>query len=145
MTLLPRYRAVRQDSVLAIYVFAFTVGTISHVVDILRSGFLPHNRYHWSLNLFWTSLTFLDPLAIVLLLLRAKAGILLAGLIMFLDVAVNLAAGVHEYLATGRFRMWGLYTQVPFAVFILATASSLWSAFGADQPPNTEIRRTKQG
>jgi hypothetical protein len=114
------------------YVFAFAVGTTSHLVDILRSGLLPHNRYHWGLNLFWTSLAFFDPLAIVLLLRRARAGILLACLIMFLDVAVNLAAGVHEYFATGRFLMWGLYTQVPFALFILATASSLWSAFGAD-------------
>jgi len=124
---------VGQYSVLALYVLAFAVGTTSHVVDILRWGFFPHNRYHWSLNLFWTSLAFFDPLAIVLLLRRAKAGILLAGLIMFLDVAVNLAAGVHEYLATGRFLMWGLYTQVPFALFILATASSLWSAFGASR------------
>jgi hypothetical protein len=121
---------VRQDSVLALYVLAFAVGTTSHFVDILRAGFLPHNRYHWSVNLFWTSLTFLDPLAIVLLLRRARAGILLAGLIMSLDVAVNLAAGVYEYLATGRFLMWGLYTQVPFALFILATAPSLWRDVG---------------
>jgi hypothetical protein len=135
---------VRQDSVLALYVLAFAVGTTSHVVDILRSGVVPHNRYHWSLNLFWTSLTFFDALAIVLLLRRAKAGIFLAAVIMFLDVAVNLAAGIHEYLATGRFLMWGLYTQIPFALFILATASSLWSAFAADAPPK-QCRRTKQG
>jgi hypothetical protein len=124
--------------VLAVYVLGFAAGTTSHVVDILRSGLLPHNRYHWGVNLFWTSLAFFDPLAIVLLLRRARAGILLAGMIMLLDVAVNLAAGVHEYVATGQFRMWGLYTQVPFAVFILATAPSLWNAFGADPPPNSQ-------
>jgi hypothetical protein len=53
---------------------------------------------------------------------------------MVLDVAVNLAAGLHEYLGTGLFRMWGLSTQVPFAVFLFATVPSLWSAFGDSTP-----------
>jgi hypothetical protein len=63
---------------------------------------------------------------------------------MVLDVAVNLTAGLHEYFATGRFLMWGLYTQVPFALFVLATAPTLWSAFGAGEAPNDEMPRTKQ-
>jgi hypothetical protein len=62
---------------------------------------------------------------------------------MVLDVAMNVTAGVHEYLSTGRFLMWGLYTQVPFALFLLATAPSLWSAFGRGEPPNDELQRTR--
>jgi hypothetical protein len=48
---------------------------------------------------------------------------------MVLDVAVNSAAGLREYFATGRFLMWGLLTQVPFALFLLATAPALWERF----------------
>jgi hypothetical protein len=119
--------------VLGIYVVAFAVGTISHVLDILRWGIRPHNQYHWAFNLFWTSLAVFDPLAIVLLLRRRRAGLLLAGFIMILDVAVNVTAGLDEYLGTGRFLMWGLYTQVPFALFLLATAPSLWNVFERDE------------
>jgi hypothetical protein len=129
--------------ILAVYVVAFAVGTISHVVDIFHWGILPHNQYHWVFNMLWTSLTLFDPLTIVLLLRRQRAGVLLAGLIMVLDVAVNVTAGLHEYFATGRFLMWGLYTQVPFALFLLATAASMWSAFGSDEPPNNEMQRTR--
>jgi hypothetical protein len=136
-------RAVRLDLVLVLYLVAFAVGTLSHVLDIFRWGLLAHNRYHWAFNLFWTSLTLLDPLVIVLLLCRQRAGILLASAIMLLDVGVNLTAGLREYIAEGRFLMWGLYTQVPFALFVLATAPSLWSVFGRDEPPNNEMQRTK--
>jgi hypothetical protein len=127
---------MRPEVILAVYVGAFAVGTVSHLADILRWGILPRNQYHLAFNMFWTSLTLFDPLAIVLLLRRRRAGILLGGLIMVLDVAVNLAAGFHEYFATGRFVMWGLLTQVPFALFVLATAPSLWSA-PLSPPPAT--------
>jgi hypothetical protein len=134
---------VRPDVILAVYVVAFSVGTVTHVADILRSGILPRNQYHLAFNMFWTSLTLFDPLAIVLLLRRQRSGVLLGGLIMVLDVAVNLTAGLHEYFATGRFLMWGLFTQVPFALFLLATAPSLWRAFGGEEPPNNEMHRPR--
>jgi hypothetical protein len=136
-------RAVRPDLILAVYVVAFSVGTIAHVADILRWGILPRNQYHWAVNMFWTSLTVFDPLAIVLLLRRQRSGVLLGGLIMVLDVAVNVAAGLHEYFATGRFLMLGLLTQIPFALFLLATAPSLWSAFEGEEQPNREMQRTR--
>ena len=136
-------RAVRPDVILAVYVVAFTVGAVTHVADIVRWGILPRNQYHVAFNMFWTSLALFDPLAIVLLLRRQRSGILLGGLIIVLDVAVNVAAGVHEYVASGQFLMWGLLTQIPFALFLLVTAPSLWSAFGGEEPPNNEMRRTR--
>jgi hypothetical protein len=108
--------AARPERILAVYVIAFAVGTVSHVVDLLRGGLVPHKQHPLAFNVFWSSLTLFDPLAIVLLLRRQRAGLVLAGLIMVLDVAVNSAAGLREYFATGRFLMWGLLTQVPFAV-----------------------------
>ena len=127
-------RAIRPDLILVVYVVAFSVGTMTHVADILRWGILPRNQYHVAFNMFWSSLT-LDPLAIVLLLRRQRSGVLLGGPIMVLDVTVNVAAGLHEYFATGRFLMWGLFTQIPFALFLLATAPSLWSAFVREGAP----------
>ena len=136
-------RSVRLELIRAVYVVAFTVGTVTHVADIPRWGILPRNQYHLAVNVFWTSITLFDPLAIVLLLRRQRSGILLGGLIMVLDVAVNMAAGLHEYFGTGRFLMWGLLTQIPFALFLLATAPSLWSAFGYEEPPNNKMQRTR--
>jgi len=122
----------RQRAILAIYVCAFGVGTACHVLDILRGGWLPYRTHALGLNLFWTALTFLDPLAILLLLYRRRAGLCLAVLIMLVDVGVNLGVGLDEYNRSSRFTMWGLYTQIPFAVFLWLTAPLMWAA------PDTE-------
>jgi hypothetical protein len=114
--------------VLLLYVSAFAVATACHVFDIVRGGWLPYREHSVGLNIFWTSLTALDPLAIVLLLYRRRLGVALALAIITVDVAVNLTVGTGEYLRTGRFTFWGLYTQVPVGVFMWGTARVLWAA-----------------
>jgi len=79
----------RDHAVILAYVTAFAVATICHLFDIARGGWLPYTKYALGLNVFWTSLTFLDPLAIVLLLKRRRAGVCLALLIITVDVVVN--------------------------------------------------------
>ena len=116
-----------QRVIVLVYIFAFAVGTACHLVDIVQGGWLPYTRYNLALNVFWTTLTFLDPLAILLLAYRRRAGICLAVLIISLDVGVNLSVGVGEYNQTGRFTFWGLSTQFPFGLFVWLTAPTLWS------------------
>lgn len=118
----------RGHAVVLAYVIAFAVATICHLFDIARGGWLPYAKYAPGLNVFWTSLTFLDPLAIVLLLKRRRAGLCLALLIITADVAVNLTVGLREFFQSGRFTFWGLSTQVPVGVFMWWTAPKLWAA-----------------
>jgi hypothetical protein len=117
-----------RDHAISIYVFAFAVATLCHLFDIARGGWLPYTKYAFGLNVFWTSLTFLDPLAIVLLLKRRRAGLGLALAIITADVAVNLTVGLWEFVRSGRFTFWGLVTQIPVGVFMWWTAPKLWAA-----------------
>lgn len=71
---------------------------------------------------FWTALTFFDPLAIVLLLARPKAGLILTAAIITSDVAVNAWVAFHygaDWLA--------LSAQVVFLLFVLATSRAAWT------------------
>ena len=109
------------------YVCAFAVATICHVFDIVWGGWLPYTKYTFGLNAFWTSLTFLDPLAIALLLYRRRAGLCLALLIITVDVVVNLTVGIGELIQSGRFTFWGLATQIPVGVFMWWTGPRVWA------------------
>jgi hypothetical protein len=65
---------------------------ITHATDLWRHGWLPYRFAPFALNVYWTSLTFVDALAAALLLLRPRTGLALALLIAASDVALNLFA-----------------------------------------------------
>jgi hypothetical protein len=119
-----------QRIVVSLWVCALVVGTVCHVLDIVQGGWLPYRRYALGLNLFWTALTFADPLAALLLIYRRRAGVYVALSIISIDVAVNSAVGVGEFVKSGHFTFWGLYTQVPVGVFMWTTAPMLWRSDG---------------
>jgi hypothetical protein len=58
---------------------------------------------------------------------RRRAGLCLALLIISVDIAVNLTVGVGEFIQSGRFTFWGLYTQIPIGVFMWLTAPMVWA------------------
>lgn len=76
---------------------------------------------HPFLAAFWTSLTFLDPLAVLLLMVRPRAGIASTVLIIVSDVVINACAGVAY-----RFDKASFVAQCVFMVFVLATARHAW-------------------
>ncbi|GAA5231101.1 hypothetical protein GCM10025794_35700 [Massilia kyonggiensis] len=71
---------------------------------------------------FWTSLTFFDALAVVLLLARPRAGVALTALIIVCDVIVNTYVG----LAYG-FDVASFAAQCLFLVFVLGTVRRTWA------------------
>lgn len=71
---------------------------------------------------FWTSLTFVDALAVVLLVARSRAGVALAALVIVCDVIVN---GYVE-LAYG-FDVPSFAAQCLFFVFVLGTVRMAWT------------------
>jgi hypothetical protein len=110
---------------LAVYSVCFLYGTLAHAIDIVRGGWLPYRYAPFGANLFWSLLTILDPLVVILLIFRRRLGLALAVIIMVLDVAVN------SYVAYGlpidkvsRFLPLGLPTL--FCGFVLGSVAFLW-------------------
>lgn len=76
---------------------------------------------------FWTSLTFLDSSAVLLLFARPRAGLALTASIIVGDVLVNAWVG----LAYG-FDLASFAAQFVFMVFVLATIRLAWRGLDPD-------------
>jgi hypothetical protein len=51
----------------AIWTLGFMIGTTTHTLDLINYGWLPYDFRPLPWNIYWTSLTFLDPLAAFLI------------------------------------------------------------------------------
>lgn len=67
----------------------FAVGTATHTIELFSGGWLPYTTVPLWKNIYWTSLTFLDPLVILLLFIRLKPALVLANLVIISDVIIN--------------------------------------------------------
>lgn len=70
---------------------------------------------------FWTPLTFVDALAVLLLLTSPRAGLVLTTAIIVCDVLVNASAGLAYRLDMAAFS-----AQCVFLVFVVATVRYAW-------------------
>jgi hypothetical protein len=84
-----------ENVIVAVWVACFLIGTATHSLTLFHRGWLPYEWVPLPVNVFWTLLTFADPLAALLLVVRRNAGIVLGLSIMVLDVAIN------TWIATG--------------------------------------------
>ncbi|WP_244288273.1 hypothetical protein [Leptospira congkakensis] len=109
-------------TIIIIYSIGFSIGTISHAIDITKMGFLGYSFAPFLLNVFWTSLVVLDPLVILLFFLRYRFAILLAVIIMIFDIFINFVYGL---LTESNPILLGLITQIPFGCFVFMTAKHL--------------------
>lgn len=70
---------------------------------------------------FWTALTFIDPLAAILLMTTPRPGLALTVAIIVSDVVVNAWVG-----ATYGFDVAAFSAQALFLVFVLSTVRIAW-------------------
>ena len=73
--------------------------------------------------IYWTSLTFLDPLAVFFLFLKPKFGV-------FLTVAIIVTDVLHNswfFLKNGYPVGYAYFAQSAFLIFVLSTARVAWS------------------
>ena len=109
-----------------VYALCLAGATCTHVALHLRYGALlggleglgipPASRYYWS------SLTLLDPLAALLMFIRPRVGLALAGGIIISDVAHN--SWLWHRLGTALDAVY--WAQVAFLVFLFATIFFAW-------------------
>ena len=110
---------------------AFVVGTCTHVENTLRAGAVPLPLQPLAFNVYWTSLTLLDPLAALLLVVRPRLGLVLGAAIMASDVSVN----AYAFRPRGALRLeWPFWLQVAFATFVLAATPYIWRRVRVRRP-----------
>ena len=105
-----------------VWIAGFLIGTTTHVIDLFAGGASTYEGFPPAVRVFWVSLTVLDPLAVTLLLLRRRAGVVLGLAVILVDIAVNWAV----FATIGGLSVFGVVNQTAFAVFLAATASLLW-------------------
>jgi hypothetical protein len=104
------------------------MGTSTHLAWAINNGF-NSNNYNVPLfsRLFWDSLTFLDPIAALLLFLKPKIGICMVLIIILADVTHNNIIYFDElYLNTLDFtswilKYWMIIGQIIFMLFVVFT------------------------
>ena len=104
----------------------FAVGTVTHLENVLRHGLVPAPDQPLGFNLFWSALAIVDPLVVLLLVFRPRAGLVAAAIIMAADLSINVAAmyGTGPSLAA----LWPLAFQTVFALFLVVAAPRCWRA-----------------
>ncbi|UOQ91118.1 hypothetical protein MUN74_09590 [Agromyces endophyticus] len=111
--------------ILVVWIAGFVVGTTTHVVDLVVGGAEAYAGFPLGVRVFWMSLTLLDPITVVLLALRRRAGIVLALVVILADIAVNWTV-----FASNGIPLFGVVNQTLFAIVLVSTAPVLWRWFG---------------
>ncbi len=109
-----------QKGIYCLYIISFLIATSTHTRDLILGGFLPYKHHPLWANIYWTALTFLDPLAVILLLTRFKQGLRLYALVIVSDVVINLYFTITISGFMGIFNLFML-GQLFFLFFLLAT------------------------
>ena len=111
-----------------IFISAFAVATINHVMDLLSGGWFPYTK-KWGtpeiFNIYWTSLTILDPFAIIALIINVRMGYIIAISIMLTDVPINMYINAN-YWSVPMHKNVFLILQTAFLLFLLSTGYRIW-------------------
>ena len=109
-----------------LWVIGFLIGTTTHTADLIFGGLDVYGGFPAGVRLFWVSLTILDPVTAVLIILRRRSGIVLGSAVIIADIAVNWTV----FATIGGLSVFGVVSQSLFAVLIAVTARPLWNWFG---------------
>ncbi|MDQ0644934.1 hypothetical protein [Microbacterium murale] len=121
-------RSRGSQAIRAVWILGYLIGTTSHIVDLALGGLGVYGEFPLGVRLFWVSLTILDPLVVVLLLLHRRTGVVLGAAIILVDIAVNWTV----FASVGGLSPFGSISQTMFAVFVVATARPLWRSLNGD-------------
>lgn len=120
-------RVLVRWAVVTVCAVALLIGTYTHLTDLFTHGLRPHADFapRW-LDLYWTSLAVLDPLALFLLVRAAVRGRGTGGLwllcgVMVTDLAAN-AYAVYGPLHSRVQEQPGLQRLLLFGLFVAVTA-----------------------
>lgn len=116
-------RSAIERIVVGVLVAGFAIGTVTHTLHLINVGWVVFDAAPTWMNVYWTALTGLDPLAAVLLLYRRPVGLALGAAIILSDVGINSYA---LYGLALPFGFLSLQLQTLFCGFLLGAAGFLW-------------------
>ncbi|WP_416051805.1 hypothetical protein [Cupriavidus basilensis] len=113
-------------SIRLLFACCLLIATANHVRADFQHGFLwdygYENGAYWASRVFWGALTFVDPLAALLLFVKPRVGIALTAAIIILDVVHNTF-----YVALNRQWLEPFYlSQVAFLLAVLLLSPVAW-------------------
>lgn len=129
-----------ERTILVLLSLCLAAGGSTHVIDMVRGGFLPYDYVPLPINLFWTSLAVLDFTAVLLLWKRRNAGALLTLVIMCADVSVNSYASYGLRIPFASFAP--LQAQSLFLGFVLGSFAIIWESRPQAMSPNPTFQPT---
>jgi hypothetical protein len=98
-------------------------GMSTHVATLWQHGWRwDYGGVPQLTRIYWTSLTFLDPLAALLMLVRPRIGLCATVAIIVTDVAHNLWFFERHHVPLN----WMIASQCAFLVFVLVIFPQLW-------------------
>jgi len=109
------------------------VATANHLRADFQHGLFWDYGYgesaHWASRVFWGALTFLDPLAALLLFIKPRVGLALTAAIIVADVAHNT-----YYVALNQQWLASFYlSQVAFLIAVMLLSPVVWNAVNSHQ------------
>jgi len=135
-----RYKELHPVRVIfTIYTIGFLYGTKNHIQDIIRDGLGGYLYVPLPVNIYWTSLTVLDPLVVILLIYFPFWGMSLAIFIMASDITVNSAVTLYYFLQTGMFANGRLGLQIAFGLFVFLTVPFAWKRIARVQREEAKL------
>lgn len=128
--------------ILAVYFVCFSVGSLAHIAQAVMVGFFandPVNPLPMGFVYVNELFTFLNPLTIVLLIFKRRAGIISALAVVALVFALNLALMAWLWTTQQKLHIVWLYLNGTMGLFMLFTAKRLWRAAPPEKalPPAT--------
>ena len=117
--------------VTGVLVAGFAIGTTTHLLHLVNVGWIVFDAAPAWMNVYWTALTALDPLAAVLLLYRRSIGLRLGAAIILSDVGINSYALYGLGLPFG---FLSLQLQTLFCGFLLGAAGFLTTITARAEP-----------
>lgn len=125
--------ATRRINILRlIYALCLLGGTSTHVAVVVQHGFSwDYGGVSRASAIFWTALTFIDPLVAASLFVRRNFGIFATAALIAGDVVHNLwiTARFHPPLLQGIADSPAMMAQIAFMLFVFATAPFAWQRF----------------
>ena len=121
------------SAMLVVFFMAFTGATYNHVTDMVRGGLFPYAKWYGvpePFNWYWTSLTVLDPLAVVALWFNVRVGYMAAFSIMLTDVPINGYVNARYWMLP-LYENPSLVMQTAFLAFLMVTARRIWRLSGS--------------
>ena len=118
--------SVRNKSFLirSIYAICLTCATYNHARIVAAHGLdWNYGGLPAFICVFWTALTFIDALAVILLMSKPILGLALTAVIIVCDVVINFWVGV-----TYGFEIASFLAQAVFLVFVMSTVGIAWRA-----------------